>query len=223
MARQTVLLIPTNDYNWRGLRAVLTELPDIEIVGETMDARQAIEQTRKLAPGVILLSVESAKPGTVTLVRELRAANPASQIAVFADEVPDAEVLDIMAVLGVTSCVIWSELSPVSLLHFLMLLTDARVRVASESVAAAFLATHRRYQPPSTTQVRLSSKQQSVLALLVAGLSPKGIAAQLGVARTTVSTHIRRMKDQVGAETRDQLIAIAVLRGLVDGEEHPES
>jgi len=49
-----VFLIPSDDLGWNDLRAILQVMPEIEVVGETPTAREAIEATVSLRPDVVI-------------------------------------------------------------------------------------------------------------------------------------------------------------------------
>jgi DNA-binding CsgD family transcriptional regulator len=61
----------------------------------------------------------------------------------------------------------------------------------------------------------LTPRELEVLALLVAGRSDGEIAARLFISKKTVSVHLNNIKGKLGAETRVQMVTIALGRGLV--------
>ena len=65
-------------------------------------------------------------------------------------------------------------------------------------------------QPPVT---RLTRRERDVYRLLAAGFSPDAIAERLGIARRTVDLHFRSGRDHLGAATREEALAQAILTG----------
>jgi DNA-binding CsgD family transcriptional regulator len=67
----------------------------------------------------------------------------------------------------------------------------------------------------------VSEREREVLALYVAGLTRKEIAAQLGIAASTVATYLDRIKEATGCTSRREMVALAVGDGLVTVQELP--
>jgi DNA-binding NarL/FixJ family response regulator len=151
---------------------------------------------------------------TVPLLRELRGRLPAGKFVVLAAETPTEEDLAAMAELRVTACVLLRDLTPRSFEHFLALVLDTPLRMVSDAIANAFVAACIPGRRPISPVARLSRRQSEVLALLAAGLSEKAIANRLGIGPTTVGKHVERLKEKVGVETRDQLVAYALDHSL---------
>jgi DNA-binding CsgD family transcriptional regulator len=87
------------------------------------------------------------------------------------------------------------------------------------AVLAAQITAHRllvlaEAEPPEP-QLRLSKRERECLVWLVAGLRSDRIAERLGLARVTVDLHLARARRRLGAKTREQAVAKALLLGLL--------
>ena len=64
--------------------------------------------------------------------------------------------------------------------------------------------------------IRLSRREAQCVELLCHGLSNREIAERLGLAETTITMHIRRARERLGARTREQAVAVAIVQRLID-------
>ena len=81
--------------------------------------------------------------------------------------------------------------------------------------AAAVPVEHAADEPPPTGATRLTARQLQVVALLADGLRAEEIAAQLGVATSTVYRSVERAKARTGVHSRSELVAFAIRAGLL--------
>jgi PAS domain S-box-containing protein len=92
-------------------------------------------------------------------------------------------------------------------------LADVFAQVQHASQIAATLCSH---LPPATSPfMQLSAREQEVMRGLIAGLSARSIAAQLGVSDKSIATYRRRILDKLGVDSNAALIAMAVNYGLL--------
>src|SRR5204863_826869 len=75
-----VLLVDDHEIVREGVRAVLEDESDIEVVGEASDGTQALERVRALTPDVVLLDLVMPGPRAADTIRGIRAAAPATQV-----------------------------------------------------------------------------------------------------------------------------------------------
>ena len=87
---------------------------------------------------------------------------------------------------------------------------DITARKRAELAAAAFRARN-----PGASS--LSPREREVLACLARGLTSADAAAELGISVETVETHVRRAMSKLGAKTRTQAVASALLLGFLEG------
>jgi DNA-binding NarL/FixJ family response regulator len=159
-----------------------------------------------------------AGQSTVPLLEQLRTISPDTKVAVFADEVITDEELEVLARLRVSRYLLWRDLSAARLEAVLVVILETDLWITSSAVAKAFLRIHDRLRRQGTVP-QLSKRQRDVLTLLSEGLSHKAIAARLKIQPSTVSTHISRSKESLGAKTREELIAYAREGGIVSPQD----
>lgn len=217
MPRHRVLMIGSEDLGWAELRTTFREIAGVEVIEAGM-AKNAVAEAAALKPTVIVIASMLHGRPSLPLIQALRAACPASKVAVFAASLDHAHAGDLLALarLGVVAYLIWADLTRLTLAAVAALLLDASVRITSSAVAEVFLAEQERRLHPRWDEASLTGREAAILARVVEGRSNKEIAAQLHVSHRTVEDHVRRLTAQLKARNRTHLAAIAVQLGLVD-------
>jgi DNA-binding NarL/FixJ family response regulator len=198
-----------------GFRMMLDAQPDIEVVGEAGDGRQAVEVSRRLAPDVVLMDIRM--PGldgidaTRLLVRSTR-------VVILTTFDLDQYVFEALA----------AGASGFLLKHVLPedLVQAVRVVAAGEALLAPSITRRlieefvRRPAPalrgPAPPELgSLTERERQVLALLARGLTNAEIASRLHVGDATVKTHVARVLDKLDLRDRVQAVILAYELGLV--------
>ncbi|MEX0659851.1 MAG: response regulator transcription factor [Egibacteraceae bacterium] len=208
--RIRVLVVDDHPVVRQGLRAFLSTLAGMEIVGEAADGDEAVRKLRHLRPDVALLDL--VMPGTDGLA-----------------------VLEQAAALGLpTRLIVLTSFSDTDLVVPAVragaagyLLKDAGPRALEEAIravhrgeallhpGAAGAVMREVAQPPSTPAPDLTPREREVLALLAQGLTNRLIARELAVAEKTVKTHVSHVLAKLGVADRTQAALQAVREGLV--------
>lgn len=130
-----------------------------------------------------------------------------------------SETLNIQASMSVTICpdvtgagIGWNLMTPCSAVEFADLRADREADWRAWcQVTFAGLAMTGQHMPSPV----LTSREHDCLAFIADGLRTADIAYRLGIAGTTVEMHLRGARKRLGADTRDQAVAIAVRRNLI--------
>jgi two-component system, NarL family, response regulator NreC len=108
-----VLIVDDQDFIRRGIRAALSEAPEIQICGEASDGFDAIEKARQLLPDVVLMDISMPNLDGLDSTRELRRLMPAVHVITVSQyEIPgiDRESRAAGATLHVSKLCIWDDL-----------------------------------------------------------------------------------------------------------------
>jgi two-component system, NarL family, response regulator LiaR len=199
----------------QGLRMFLSLDPDIRIVGEASDGREALEMARELAPDVVLMDLLMPVMDGIEATQIIR------------KEMQDVEVVALTSVLedaSVTGAV------RAGAIGYLLKDTDAEelhraVRGAAEG--KVFLAPQaaarliREVRAPENPEA-LTDREAEILMLLARGKTNKQIASRLYVSEKTVKAHVSAILRKLGVQSRTQAALHAVRSGLVSIEEFGE-
>ena len=214
-----VLVVDDHEVVRRGIRALLGEIEDIEVVGEASNGRQAIEQADLLRPDLILMDLVMPQMGGIDSMQAIALAQPEPRFLVMTSYSGDDLVFPAIkaGALG-------------------FLLKDSRSEELVEavrqvyrgepslhpSVARKLLHEVSQSKPPKPTPDPLTARELVVLGLLARGLDNRQIAEQLVIAKATVRSHVSHILDKLHLANRVQATLYALREGLVPLEEDPQ-
>ncbi|MCE3032852.1 MULTISPECIES: response regulator [Streptomyces] len=184
-----------------GLLALLHSAPDIEVVGEAGTGEEALALARKTAPDVVLMDLQlGAGIDGVETTRRLRATSPAPHVLVLTTYDTDADVTRAVAA-GATGYLLKAERAEDL---FTAIHAAARGRPALSPPVADRVMSRLRNPRPT-----LTPRERDILAQLAQGLPNHAIARALFISEATVKTHLRRIYDKLGVDTRAGAVAVA--------------
>ncbi|MEU4508054.1 response regulator transcription factor [Nonomuraea wenchangensis] len=203
-----------------GLRLMLETQPDLAVVAEAADGRQAVELARAHRPDVALLDIAMPHVNGLEAARRILAASPAPRVIMLTMYDTD-DNLDRSLHAGVSGFLLKG--SPPEHL-FAAVRSAARGEILLDpAVTGRVVDAYRRTSPPPQTPPgsALTAREQQVLRLIAQGLSNAEIAAALAIAEATVSTHLNRLLAKLGLRDRAQVVRHAYETGLVRPGEPP--
>ncbi|MEU3535487.1 response regulator transcription factor [Streptomyces murinus] len=183
-----------------GLLALLHSAPDIEVVGEAGSGEEALALARKTAPDVVLMDLQLAGIDGVETTRRLCATSPAPHVLVLTTYDTDADVTRAVAA-GATGYLLKAERAEDL---FTAIHAAARGRPALSPPVADRVMSRLRNPRPT-----LTPRERDILAQLAQGLPNHAIARALFISEATVKTHLRRIYDKLGVDTRAGAVAVA--------------
>jgi DNA-binding NarL/FixJ family response regulator len=197
-----------------GFRMILDAQPDIEVVGEASDGREAVELSRATSPDVVLMDVRMpVMDGIEATAKLTRSGGPRVLMLTTFDL--DEHVYD--AIRAGASGFLLKDVPPAELAH------AVRVVAAGETLLAPAITRRlveefvRRPAPGRRPERldRLTERELEVLTLVARGLSNAEIANQLVLGETTVKTHVTRILGKLDLRDRVQAVVLAYESGLV--------
>jgi len=205
-----VLIIDDHALVRQGIRFVLSQQPDITVVGEGSDGEQAIKLAADLLPDVILLDLLMPRVDGVEAVREIKRITPNTQIIVLTSYYEDDQIFGVIKA-GALSYVL-KDIDPQALV--------AAVRAAAhrESFLHPMVAARvlREMQQQAHAPLNeLTSRELEVLSHLARGRSNAEIAIDLGIGAQTVKTHVANILSKLHLADRTQAAIYALQQRLV--------
>ena len=188
-----------------GIMTLLAAQPDMKVVAEASNGREAIEQYRIHRPDVTLMDLQMPEMNGVDAMIAICAEFPAARIVVLTTYTGDVQVLRALKA-GARAYLLKSHLRK-ELLETIRLVHAGQKRILPE--VAAELATH-------ATDDSLSSREIEVLRLISGGNANKEIGAQLSITEETVKGHIKNILAKLGANDRTHAVTIGLKRGIID-------
>ncbi|MBS2532273.1 response regulator transcription factor [Catenulispora sp. NF23] len=187
-----------------GLRALLAGADDIAVVGEAAGGQEAVVTAASVNPDVVLMDLQLGDGiDGVEATRRIRTPNPTPdtpRILVLTTYDTDADITRAVEA-GATGYLLKAE--PPDELYAAIRAAAAGRTALSPPVASRMLA---RLRSPRPT---LTDRERDILAQLAQGLGNRDIAKKLFISEATVKTHLGRIYDKLGVDTRAGAVAVA--------------
>jgi DNA-binding NarL/FixJ family response regulator len=200
-----LLLVDDHPLIRKGIIALIEDEPDMEVVAEAANGREAIEQYRIHRPSVTLMDLQMSELGGVDAIIAIRSEFPLAAIIVLTTYAFDARVL--RAIKAGARAYLLKNLLHEELLHSIRAV-HAGKRLLSPELSFR-VAEH-------AGQDSLTPAELAVLQLIADGGSNKQIARRLGVTEETVKNRVKSILEKLGAEDRTQAAMIALRRGIIE-------
>ena len=187
-----------------GIAAILEAEPDMCLVAEATNAREAIQSFRQHRPDVTLMDLCMPEVGGIEAIACIRSEFPTARIIVLSSYSGDATIVAALK----------AGASGYLLKHTL--------RTELLDAIRAVHAGLRRIPPEIATEIAeyagaetLTARELDVLRHVAAGRSNKAIAADLQISESTVKAHLGTVLAKLGADGRTHGVMIAAKRGII--------
>ena len=206
-----VLLVDDHSVVRRGLRNFFDLLDDIEVVGEAANGREAVDQSQRLNPDVILMDLLMPELDGVGAIAAIKKDQPEVEIVAVTSFIEEEKVTTALEA-GATGYLLKdAEADEVA--------TAVRAAHAGEThldpAVARLLAQRMRERKAAPVVEPLTDREREILALVGRGASNKEIATQLFITERTARTHVSNILGKLGLTSRTQAALYAVEHKLV--------
>jgi DNA-binding NarL/FixJ family response regulator len=200
-----------------GLRMILEQEPDIEVVGEAFDGVEALELARRQRPEVLLMDIRMPRMDGLEATR-LLVSQPGVTTRVLILTTFEIDEYVFEAMRSGASGFLLKTAPPAELLRAVRLVAvgDALLSPSiTRRLIAEFARVSRRPTKPPTELQTLTEREREVLRLMAAGLSNAEIAQTLFLGEATVKTHVARTLNKLDLRDRVQAVVYAYENGVV--------
>lgn len=194
----SVLLVDDHTLVRQGLKLLLSQDPEIRIIGEAGNGLEALEQVAKLHPEVVLMDLMMPEMDGVTAIAQLRKDFPDVEVIALTSVLEDASVIS--AVRNGAIGYLLKDMQATELCRSIKAAAAGQVQLAPE--AASRLMRELRFQEEAPA---LTEREQEVLELVSKGLSNAAIGENLCIGEKTVKTHVSRLLQKLNVRSRTQL------------------
>jgi DNA-binding NarL/FixJ family response regulator len=196
-----------------GFRMILESEPDIEVVGEAADGREAVHKARLLKPDVVLMDIRMPLLDGVQATTMLAD----SEVRVLVVTTFDADEYVFSALQAGASGFLLKDAPPEELVSAVRIVASGGGLLAPSVTRRVIEEYARRPSGPPTLREldELTNREREVLRLMGRGLSNAEISRALEIGEATVKTHVGRVLTKLGLRDRVQAVVLAYEHGLV--------
>lgn len=196
-----------------GLESLFGSDPEFEVLARCADSHQALQAVVEKRPDVLILDLRMPGPSGAELLRELRALAVPTRVVVLTGSADDDEIFEAVR-LGARGVVL-KEMAPRLLVQAVRKVHAGERWLDRQTLSRALdellLRDARGAEAPSL----LSARELEIVRLLGQGLRNRQIGERLFIAEGTVKTHLHKIYDKVGVDSRLALLRLAERRGWI--------
>jgi DNA-binding NarL/FixJ family response regulator len=206
-AGQRIRILTVDDHPMlrEGIAAAIARQPDMVLVGEAVNGREAIETFRTTRPDVTLMDLQMPQMNGVEAISAIRAEFPAARIIVLTTYKGDAQALRALKA-GASGYLLKSALRK-ELMDAIRTVFAGRPSIPAE--IAMQIAEH-------VAADALSEREVEVLRCVARGAANKEVAFRLHISEETVKVHVKHILEKLAATDRTHAVTIALSRGIID-------
>ena len=187
-----------------GIATVIRNQPDMLLVAEAADGREAIQRFREHKPEVTLMDLRLPDMSGVDAMIAIRLEFPEARIIILTTFAGDVEIQ--RALESGARAYVLKSMPPKELVEVIRQVHTGKKRIPPE--IAANLAEH-------FSDEALTGREVEVLRQVAGGNRNRDIADKLFITEETVKVHIKHIMEKLGASDRTQAVAIGVRRGII--------
>ena len=207
MTKIKILIADDHTIVRAGIRGLLETQPDFEVIAEVENGQQAVEQTHKLRPQIILMDLRMPEMDGVTAIAKIKAQHPEIHILVLTTYDTDADIVRAVEA-GATGYLLKDV--PREELFRAVHATAKGETVLASSVAARLMGKVR-----SGGDEALTAREIDVLMLVARGATNQEVAESLCISKATVKSHLIQICNKLGVSDRTAAVTTALERGII--------
>jgi DNA-binding NarL/FixJ family response regulator len=202
-----------------GFRMILDAEDDLEVVGEASDGLQAVEETRRLRPDVVLMDIRMPELDGIEATRRVLASDGGGGNAIRVLMLTTFDLNEYVydALRAGASGFLLKDVPPEQLADGIRVVAGGDALLAP-SITRRLIQEFAQAGPPSGPPPKgldeLTARELEVFKLVARGLSNAEIAGELIVSETTVKTHVARVLMKLGLRDRVQAVVLAYESGI---------
>ena len=205
-----------------GFRMILDAEEDLEIIGEATNGLEAVDESRRLQPDVVLMDIRMPELDGLEATRRILAADPAARVLILTTFDLDEYVYE--ALRAGASGFLLKDTPPEQLVEAIRVVANGDA-LLSPVVTRRVIAEFVRRPPVPAKQTapgleELTARELEILRLIARGLSNAEIAAEAFVSETTVKTHVARILMKLRLRDRVQAVVFAYEHGIVQAGDY---
>jgi NarL family two-component system response regulator LiaR len=196
-----------------GLKSLLNETPEMELVGEAVDGEEAVRSAKSIKPDVIIMGIVMPRKNGIDAMSEIKKNDPDIPILVFSNFSDDNYVFP--AIKAGANGYLLKDSSPKELLQAI---NDVHQGKSSLHPVIAQKVIKELHQPSDLppTEDPLTAREVDVLKYVARGLSNQNISHKLKIKEGTVRIHVGNILNKLQLANRTQAALYALRNGIAE-------
>jgi len=210
---ETIKLVIVDDHRVvrSGVKALIETEPDLEVIGEAADGREAVTKVKAQNPDVVLMDLVMPEMDGVDATSEITKLSPAPEILILTSFSEEERI--IQAIKAGASGYLIKDASPDELVQAIKDVYHGESTL-DPKVAGTVLRSVQ--NEPKNSSEDLTDREVEVLELLAEGLPNENIAEKLYISERTVRSHVSNILGKLNLANRTQAALYAVRQGIAD-------
>ena len=215
MARLRILLADDHTMVRQGLRKVIEERPEWEVVAQASDGREAVRLAEEHHPDVAIMDVAMPLLNGIEATRQITRRHPSTRVLILSMHADEAYVAQILQ--AGASGYLLKDSADVDLMQAVAAVAAGK-SFFSPAIARVMLDDYLRQLADKGITDRyesLSEREREIFQLIAEGKTNKEIAALLSVSPSTVETHRAHIMEKLDLHSAAEIVLYAVRRGVI--------
>lgn len=207
-----ILLVDDHRVVVEGLRALLNDEKDLNVVGLAEDGRAALSMVEQLSPEVVIMDVSMPGLNGIEATSQIVHDHPQTRVLALSTHTDGRHVRSMLEA-GAHGYVT-KEMAGAELVHAIREVSHGRKYLSSDVTESVVDGYVKKVVDDRSAMTILSGREREVLQLLAEGLTSGEIAEQLCISTNTIDTHRRNMMKKLDLHSVAELTKYAVREGL---------
>lgn len=215
--QKSVRILLADDHTMvrQGLRKVLEERDDWQVIAEASDGREAVRRSEECRPDVAILDVAMPLLNGIEAARQITRRNPSTRVLMLSMHSDEAYVIQVLQ--AGASGYLLKESADVDLMHAVAAVASGK-SFFSPAISRLMLDDYGRQLADRGIIDRyesLSEREREVFQLIAEGKANKEIAVLLTVSPSTVETHRAHIMEKLDLHSAAEIVLYAVRKGVI--------
>jgi len=207
-----ILLVDDHALFRQGIKSLLVSNPELEVVGEAENGKEAVEKTRVLQPDVILMDIQMPVCDGLEATALIRSEFPNVKIVMLTVSEEDENLFE--AIKRGAQGFLSKKIQPQALFQTLRGVCQGEASIP-RLMAGKILQEFSRLQKSAPPVSPLSDRETEILRLVAEGLTNKEIGVSLSISDNTVKNHLHNILEKLHLHNRAEAAAYALREGLI--------
>lgn len=212
-----VLLADDHTILRAGLRMMLNAQPDIEVIGEARDGREAVAEALRLQPDMILMDITMPECNGIEATRQIKRLMPDVRVLVLTMHENEEYLFQTLRA-GAAGYIL-KEAADTELISAIRVISSGRFYLSpsAQSLMIGDYLQRVRTGEERDSYSGLTEREREILKLVAEGYTNNQIGERLFISPKTVDTHRTHIMDKLNLHSRAELVKYAMRRGLLEG------